>query len=356
MQPEVFTTGILNKIYKFLSHSHRVLALGLVITVSTHLIIPPRLQGDETAEIPKSPYGTEFGDPSGVPPTAPIGTGDVQYEIQIHAPEEKPLIAPPSAAKPSTHPASTAGTDLKRELRLSHARELLGKYYANSIVQKTGEHVKSLDPLVLRWTQEGLGKTWKKSAKAVSKTIVEQSLKYEFDPIFILSVIQSESGFNPHAKGTQGEIGLMQLMPDTAKWIAKKNKIKWTGKNCLRDPITNIKLGAAYLSSLRDEFDSHARLYLAAYNMGATNVNNALDNEIWPKDYPARVMKHYFHFYQLLKDDTESRKIASSSPVKVSKSKSKKTQHSKAKSKSAHPKMAKAAKKSTKHKTHKKQA
>jgi soluble lytic murein transglycosylase-like protein len=59
----------------------------------------------------------------------------------------------------------------------------------------------------------------------------------------------------------------------------------------------NIRLGAAYLAQLRGEFNSHGRLYLAAYNMGSTNVQRALAKQIFPKEYPGRVMVRYMRFY-----------------------------------------------------------
>ncbi len=115
-------------------------------------------------------------------------------------------------------------------------------------------------------------------------------------------MIENESSFNPEVKGTSGEIGLMQLMPRTAKWIAGKLRMKYQGKKTLTDPVANIRLGAAYLAHLRAEFDFHGRLYLAAYNMGSANVQRALDRRIWPKDYAARVMQRYMRLYTELRD------------------------------------------------------
>jgi len=65
-----------------------------------------------------------------------------------------------------------------------------------------------------------------------------------------------------------------------------------------------IRLGAAYLAFLRERFDEHARLYLAAYNMGGGNVRELLKSGKWPKDYPRRVMKEYVTYYKKLKEMT----------------------------------------------------
>jgi soluble lytic murein transglycosylase len=111
-------------------------------------------------------------------------------------------------------------------------------------------------------------------------------------------------------RGKLDEIGLMQIRPATGEWIAKMNNIPWKGKRTLLDPIANIKIGTAFLHHLRGKFDSHAQLYLAAYNMGARNVNEALAEKIWPKDYPVHVMKFYVEFYSEIEADAKASKKA----------------------------------------------
>jgi len=90
----------------------------------------------------------------------------------------------------------------------------------------------------------------------------------------------------------------MQIRPATGEWISNILKIKWNGEKTLRDPIHNIKLGAAYLSWLRNKFQGHGQLYLAAYNMGPKSVKKALSRNVYPKDYPIHVMKRYNAFYK----------------------------------------------------------
>jgi soluble lytic murein transglycosylase len=187
------------------------------------------------------------------------------------------------------------------QARFEHSQELLGKYYKRSSV-RYGEKVPKINSQVYRWTKELLPDDYKKDYRKISQTIIDQSLKYEFDPVFILSIIQTESRFNPVALGTSGEIGLMQILPDTAEWIAGKSEIEWKGNDSLKDPITNIRIGSAFLAYLRDHFDMHAQLYIAAYNMGQGNVKSARARKIWPKVYPIAVMKNYVEFYEDLKE------------------------------------------------------
>lgn len=185
----------------------------------------------------------------------------------------------------------------QRQSRLANARELLGKYYPKSAVIK-GEEVENINHEIYRWTRQALPSAYRKNYQSIAQTIIDQSLKYDFDPVFISSMIANESSFDPRQVGSVGEIGLMQLRPNTAKWIAKKYGLRWRGISSLKDPVMNIKLGTAFLAYLRDKFDSHARLYIAAYNMGMTNVKDARERNVWPKDYSNRVMRHYVQYYR----------------------------------------------------------
>lgn len=189
----------------------------------------------------------------------------------------------------------------QRTLRLRHARELLGKHYRHSSV-RYGENVGKINSEIYRWAREHLPKSYRSQYQKIAQAIIDESTKNEFDPVFVLSIIQSESKFNPAIVGSFGEIGLMQIKPNTAKWIAKKCDLSYKNKMSLRDPIHNIRIGTAYLAYLRDRFDMHARLYIAAYNMGQHNVDNAQERNIWPKDYPSLVMKNYVEFYETLKE------------------------------------------------------
>jgi soluble lytic murein transglycosylase-like protein len=79
----------------------------------------------------------------------------------------------------------------------------------------------------------------------------------------VRAVIVVESGFNPRATSTKGAIGLMQLLPATAKRYGVKN---------IYDPEQNVRAGAHYLSDLLVRFDSNLELALAAYNAGEEAV------------------------------------------------------------------------------------
>ena len=86
--------------------------------------------------------------------------------------------------------------------------------------------------------------------------------RYQLDTELILRVIEAESGGNPHAVSPKGAIGLMQLMPDTARALGISDPF---------DPIQNIEGGVRYLHHLLQRF-GELRLALAAYNAGPGNV------------------------------------------------------------------------------------
>jgi|GEM_PF-435733 len=207
-------------------------------------------------------------------------------------------------------------SDQQRKIRIKHAHELLGRYYKKSSV-KEGESISKINSAVYHWTREHLPAKYRRQSGKIAQTIIDESTKNKFDPVFLMSVIEGESSWHPDKVGGVGEIGLMQLRPSTGKWMASRAGVKWKGDKSLFDPCTNVKIGAAYLSYLRDRFDDHARLYLAAYNMGQSNVDSALDKKIWPKDYPIHVMKRYVAFYESV-GEHGPRSAASVSPRSVS--------------------------------------
>ena len=189
-----------------------------------------------------------------------------------------------------------AASSKKIRVRISHARELLGGAYKKSAVRKT-EAQDDVSGFVTAATQRFLPKAFKAKAPAVAKAILEESEKYGFDPIFLMAVIQNESSFNPKLKGGVGEIGLMQIKPDTAEWIAKRYKIKYSGAESLYDPEINVRIGAAFIYKLRNQFESKSRLYLSAYNIGAKKVRRLVSGKKSPKIYVMAVMKRYLAIY-----------------------------------------------------------
>ncbi|QDK38301.1 lytic transglycosylase domain-containing protein [Bdellovibrio sp. NC01] len=196
-------------------------------------------------------------------------------------------------------PAAPSMEGVSEASRVSHAKELLGRNYIGSDAQKI-EGRKSLNYMIYNKVQTQLPAQFKGHAKAITRTVIAESAKYHLDPVFVLAVIKTESKFNPLTVGRYGEIGLMQVKPDTAEWIAKKFKITWNGKQTLQNPESNIKIGLAYMNYLRSKFNSKPVRYVSAYNMGPGNMFRLISKNVNPNEYNSRVMRNYKELYAKL--------------------------------------------------------
>jgi len=95
---------------------------------------------------------------------------------------------------------------------------------------------------------------------------------YRLDPALLAGVIYQESKFQAHARSSSGAIGLMQLLPDTAKGIAVHTGGSRFQVSDLDDPEINVRYGSWYLRHLLDKYGDE-RTALAAYNAGQENVD-----------------------------------------------------------------------------------
>lgn len=88
-----------------------------------------------------------------------------------------------------------------------------------------------------------------------------------------LAIIRQESEFNPMARSPAGAIGYMQLMPATARHVAKEMGVGFDVRRLYNDPRYNVQLGSYYLEKMRRYYNNSLVLAIASYNAGPGNVN-----------------------------------------------------------------------------------
>lgn len=128
--------------------------------------------------------------------------------------------------------------------------------------------------------------------------IHENAAEQNLNPVILFGLVRRESAFNKNAHSPVGARGLMQIMPNTGKQIAKDLNVRWSGKKELFDPVTNLKYGSFYYQKLLNQFDGHYALALAAYNAGPNRVKKWLPDEsipadIWIETIPYRETRDY---------------------------------------------------------------
>jgi soluble lytic murein transglycosylase-like protein len=127
----------------------------------------------------------------------------------------------------------------------------------------------------------------------VSRAVVEEADRTGFTPGLIAALIHVESSGRNFAVSRAGALGLMQLLPDTARAVAERQGLEWQGPQMLFDPVLNVRLGVDYLAELYLRFGD-LELALAAYNQGPTSIAELRNSRgDIPDDYARRVLRYY---------------------------------------------------------------
>jgi len=184
--------------------------------------------------------------------------------------------------------AINSNTQLKSYLNSSEGQSLLSAnpYLASFLLTESETIQPNIEQDTLNYTSQTSYTNVLASAAKYEDEIAKAAITYNLPEKLIASVMKQESNFNPDATSSAGAKGLMQIMPQTAKFLGVTN---------LEDPKQNIMGGAKYLRQMLDKFDNNLSLALAAYNAGPGNV--AKYNGIPPfketQNYVKNVMNYY---------------------------------------------------------------
>ncbi|MEJ2380802.1 MAG: transglycosylase SLT domain-containing protein [Gammaproteobacteria bacterium] len=131
------------------------------------------------------------------------------------------------------------------------------------------------------------------------KVVLRQAHRVDINPAWAYAVMRKESAFNTEARSQKGALGLMQLLPQTARRVARDMNIRWHRSAQLYHPRFNIRVGMTYLRMVLDRFGDHPVLATAAYNAGTYRVRQWLPTaqsvpaDIWIETLPYGETRDY---------------------------------------------------------------
>ena len=130
------------------------------------------------------------------------------------------------------------------------------------------------------------------SQEDIDASIVMAAARHNVDPNLVRAVVKVESNFNSNAVSRKGAMGLMQLMPSTARQLNVKNPF---------DPQQNVDAGVRHLKSLLESYGGDVNLTLAAYNagQGAVARNNGVPRFAETQDYVRKITNLYYGGFNL---------------------------------------------------------
>jgi soluble lytic murein transglycosylase-like protein len=184
----------------------------------------------------------------------------------------------------------------------SNTSQIFEVVMMNALKSLLGEESTSISSAQMQNSLKETNKDNKENSKDISGSIInaieDAAAKYGVEKDFIKAVVKQESSFNPQAVSRTGAMGLMQLMPSTAKSMGVENPF---------NVLENIDGGTRYLKRLMDAFNGNKELALSAYNGGIGRMNNLGVDTVEEiskmpgetKNYVNRVMGSYTSYKKL---------------------------------------------------------
>ena len=225
---------------------------------------------------------------------------------------KRPSIQPLSSVKLEDYPGLARARELFKLGRLADARREW--YYATHDMAEW--QLSSAAHLAQRWGW------YDRAIMTVARThqrddltlrfplpyrqqIFKLAADYQVDPALVFAIIRQESAFTADVRSPAGALGLMQLLPRTARQVAKRLEISLPHQRTLLNIATNLRLGIAHLQAILQHFDHHELLASAAYNAGQYRVNrwlprsNIMPADIWVENVPIKETRRYIQHIML---------------------------------------------------------
>jgi soluble lytic murein transglycosylase len=216
----------------------------------------------------------------------PEGVREWNYSTNLHTTNGSSNGA---SAGPATGPAtSQAGAPLAgmSDRELLAAAQLACEQEVWDRCINTSERTKTVIDLAQRFPMPH------------QKSVIKRSADISLDPAYVYGLIRQESRFVTDARSGVGASGLMQVMPATARWTAKKIGLVNFTADQINDRDTNIAIGTGYLKLVLDDFGGSMPLAAAAYNAGPSRPRNwrngpPLEAAIWAENVPFAETRDY---------------------------------------------------------------
>ncbi|CAG1014434.1 soluble lytic murein transglycosylase [Burkholderiaceae bacterium] len=127
--------------------------------------------------------------------------------------------------------------------------------------------------------------------------IWQRARELDLDPHYVMGLIRQETRFMPSLRSHAGASGLMQVMPATAKWVARKMGLEYS-PDMISDPSTNLRLGTGYLKMVLEAFEGSQAMAAAAYNAGPNRPRRWregpwLETAAWAENIPFSETRDY---------------------------------------------------------------
>ncbi|MBU0982631.1 MAG: lytic transglycosylase domain-containing protein [candidate division Zixibacteria bacterium] len=149
---------------------------------------------------------------------------------------------------------------------------------------------KAIDDFQIGFNDEEVGE--------LTDVIYSESRRYQYDPMFVLAVILTESSLKKGQLSHKGARGLMQVVPFVGEDVAPRAGVEWDGAHTLYEPESNIKVGTRHLFEQILKFGD-VKKALVAYNMGETRLRSLMRQN---KPLPAKYLSKVLETYKMLKE------------------------------------------------------